>query len=111
MSWFGLFDHLRLHGMSGAGQERHAGLAAQGWSMPGSQLRLTDRGLAALYRGAILAAGKDYRADMFDLAGHYLAHAAPAQPPRSPHHHHPRTQLGALDRHVRQLWRGRRASK
>ncbi len=69
MSWFGLFDRLRLH----------TGPGSQGWPLPGSQLRVTDAGLASLYRDAIIAAGDPWRADMFDLAGHYLARtAAPA---------------------------------
>jgi hypothetical protein len=78
MGWFGLFDQLRLR--TSAGAERDPGAAMPGWALPGSQLRVTDRGLAALYRGLILAAGQDYRADMFDLAGHHLArsHAAGA---------------------------------
>jgi hypothetical protein len=66
MSWFGLFDRLRLH----------SGPGSQGWPLPGSQLRLADDGLASLYRDAIIAAGDPWRADMFDLAGHYLARSA-----------------------------------
>ncbi len=68
MSWFGLFDRLRLRPPP----------AAEGWPLPGSQLRLVDRDLSALYRSAILAAGDDWRADMFDIASHHLARARAA---------------------------------
>jgi hypothetical protein len=72
MSWFGLFDRLRLYP------------AAPGWPLPGSQLRLEDEGLAALYRDAVIAAGEPWRADMFDLAGHHMARAT-AQAPGQVH--------------------------
>ena len=70
MSWFGLFERLRLH----------SGPGPQSWALPGSQLRVTDAGLAALYRDMIEAVGEHWRADMFDLAGHHLARTAPAAP-------------------------------
>jgi len=80
MGWFELFDRLRLRTSLQASADRDLGSALEGWSLPGSQLRITDRGLAALYRGEILDAGRDYRADMFDLAGHNLARSrAPAE--------------------------------
>ncbi len=68
MSWFGLFDRLRLH----------PGPGDVSWPLPGSQLRVADAGLASLYREAIVAAGDPWRADMFDLAGHFLARTAAA---------------------------------
>jgi len=70
MSWFGLFDRLRLHG----------GPGPQSWPLPGSQLRVTDAGLAALYRDMIESVGEHWRADLFDLAGHHLARTAQAAP-------------------------------
>jgi hypothetical protein len=63
MSWFGLFDRLRLRAAS----------TIEGWPMPGSRLRLTEANLASFYRSAILAEGAGFTADLFDIAGHELA--------------------------------------
>lgn len=71
MGWFGLFDALRF---------RPDSSEADGWAMPASQLRLTERNLAAFYHGAVSAIGGGFRADLYDLAAHHLACSAPAAP-------------------------------
>ena len=63
MSWFGLFDRVQLR----------SGPMATGVPLPGSQLRLADPDIAALYRQAAMDRGPAYRCDLFDIAGHDLA--------------------------------------
>ena len=71
MGWFGLFDALRF---------RPDGSDADGWALPASRLRLTERNLAAFYHGAISAIGGGFRADLYDLAAHHLACSTQSAP-------------------------------
>ena len=71
MGWFGLFDALRF---------RPDSSEADGWALPASRLRLTERNLAAFYHGAVSAVGGGFRADLYDLAAHHLACSTPAAP-------------------------------
>lgn len=70
MSWFGLFDRVQLR----------SGPMASGVPLPGSQLRLADPDIAAVYRQATIDRGPAYRCDLFDIAGHDLARRAAPRP-------------------------------
>jgi len=71
MGWFGLFDAVRF---------RPDSSDADGWALPASRIRLTERNLAAFYHGAISAIGGGFRADLYDLAAHHLACSTPGAP-------------------------------
>lgn len=71
MGWFGLFDLLRFCTDPST---------PDGWALPGSQWRLTDRHLAALYHGVITDVGGGFHADLFDIAAHHLARSSAVEP-------------------------------